>query len=47
MNNFKRTTKSWGLFCLVLYFIASIVLIANLSWVNAQSNTVTQSAYTK
>jgi pimeloyl-ACP methyl ester carboxylesterase len=43
-KEFKRTTKSLGLFCLALFFIASAVLIANFSIVNAQSNTITQSA---
>ena len=40
MKSFK-ITKSLGLFCLSLSFIASVVLIANFNFVNAQSNTIT------
>src|SRR4051794_2215386 len=42
MKNFKRT-KSLGLLCISVSFIASVILIANFSLVSAQNNTITQS----
>ena len=40
MKKHFNNTKSLGLFCLALTFIASIVFIANFSLVNAQNKTI-------
>ena len=42
MKSFKITTKYLGLFCLSLSIIVSVALIANLSLVSAQNNTIIQ-----
>ena len=44
MKKHFNNTKSLGLFCLALTFIASIVFIANFSLVNAQNKTILQDA---
>ena len=44
MKKHFNNTKSLGLFCLALTFIASIVFIANFSLVSAQNKTILQDA---